>query len=1432
MMTSDDDYDDLYSDEFESPPLKPTTEVYEDRNEGLSEDDEVAAVMTNKQQVQVDDASDLDDEEIMMQLRRDLQKMEADGSIRRQSSLSDFSCLEDTHNPVKKTRDAPTRPGTASRSGRKEPSADPLLHTTTTASYEDDFEPATEVKSYVESSKKKPKSKSKKKAKEEFPTYDDENFNSRPGTSKGKSKKRTSRVQSQACGEADEDFERPTTSKGKHNRQSQDDDLIASRPSTSKGISNRKKSSPKYSTDTPTSASKHDDNSDVEHEIITKKHSTSKKKHSKKVLETYSDDEFENPNKSKPPVEDVSRPSTSKGKQNKKRNSTRETYSDEELDRPTTSKGTSSKRKSSPTYSEEELRPKSSMRKSSDPTYSDEEFDRPTTSKGSSSRKKKNNSPTYSEEEVKPSLKSSNGKNIDITADEEFDRPTTSKGSSSKKKKNSTPTYSEEEVKLSTKSSKKSEDPTYSGEEFDRPTTSKGSSSKKKKNNSPTYSEEEVKPSSMSDGKKSTADTEEEFDRPTTSKGNSSKKLIRNSSPTYSEEEVRQSTSMEHLEKKKSISEDPSPDEVRPTSSKGNLTKKSSNSKIETNSEDQKGLSSRASSNTKLNESIPVKPDSKTHSPDSLTYSDDDDIDDTSAVNETSPKKKKKKTDSFSESELAGSNSSKKKSKAKQSEQGDSPVITDGKTKHKSKSKKKSKNNTPQASDAHSEQLSSTLKSEKTTPKAGEESTTDLVNETRPTSSFGKKYEQQSEVTGSDSPTATLPQESLYSVEAASRITADKKDVTNTNGEITANSESPSFKNTKNKNDSPKQSDSSKSSSVSEHTTTRVGMSRSNNSSPQKDQNSAPTSSHNTPRQFESFQQPPRAVGDRFKQTDTKQSEMIDAMTRIKALEGLLEEATTEKNQYREELTRVRKTMLPQRPQSAPQGARKTDPTSALVRRSDIKDSEPNTVLVLKSKLGVVPSKRERHGSVVMGPNFFIWGGRGAAKSADLDPALYAFNVKSAQWKKVSCSGAKPYFGRHSHTCTLYAGDLPWRESTSDDCPGTMVSVGGISHQLQANDYPEYSPRSMIRKEPQLSLNRNSTPMTFSKDLLFIDLETKRWTRISPDTLVDPSLWLPDRTPSREVTAVKNHTTVIYKHRLYIYGGVRESGSSSHIDCINLRRMKWVPVPRPDNNTFKPRAVQAHSSVVWNGCMWVYGGRNNDGDLVADVFAYNFSTGAWSQKPIGGDIPSARCSHACQVVSNFMIVHGGNTAPLEYSKECYILNLSSLIWSRIQLVSPPNYFGVQCHSMNVMIDTEVDHPHNMSTEGDVMRVLRGFVFGGGGDIENVAYSLNQYQCNNDVTILDFCGGWRNANMCAPSSPSRPASGSAMEAVFESHSQTAASRPLSVQLPMRYARSEPWRLEYGFDPVAPTRTSLDKKKMTQEEVCFIFNYLIWVFLTFY
>jgi len=154
--------------------------------------------------------------------------------------------------------------------------------------------------------------------------------------------------------------------------------------------------------------------------------------------------------------------------------------------------------------------------------------------------------------------------------------------------------------------------------------------------------------------------------------------------------------------------------------------------------------------------------------------------------------------------------------------------------------------------------------------------------------------------------------------------------------------------------------------------------------------------------------------------------------------------------------------------------------------------------------------------------------------------------------------------------------------------------------------------------------------VTTYSDLWRFDPRSERWARLEPGGTVPPgrfghdAVWLPGR-------------------GLVVFAGQSAAGFFNDLWLYDPVAATWSLLPAGGD----PPVPRYGSCAVLgsDGRLWISHGFTEDGVRFADTRAYDFAAGAWvDQTPAVGDLPVARCLHACfEADDGRFILFGGQT---------------------------------------------------------------------------------------------------------------------------------------------------------------------------------------------
>jgi len=148
-------------------------------------------------------------------------------------------------------------------------------------------------------------------------------------------------------------------------------------------------------------------------------------------------------------------------------------------------------------------------------------------------------------------------------------------------------------------------------------------------------------------------------------------------------------------------------------------------------------------------------------------------------------------------------------------------------------------------------------------------------------------------------------------------------------------------------------------------------------------------------------------------------------------------------------------------------------------------------------------------------------------------------------------------------------------------------------------------------------------------------------------------------------SARQAHSAVVYDSAMYVFGGERAAYEYSDVWKYTFATDAWeFQAPA---NSFDALARYDHSAVVYDGKMYVYGGRSPQ--PLGDFWAYDFASKTWAEMPTSpGMVP--RFGHGAGVGAGKMYVVGGYVAGVDgadgsLSDELWAFDFAAAAWTKL-----------------------------------------------------------------------------------------------------------------------------------------------------------------------
>ena len=238
--------------------------------------------------------------------------------------------------------------------------------------------------------------------------------------------------------------------------------------------------------------------------------------------------------------------------------------------------------------------------------------------------------------------------------------------------------------------------------------------------------------------------------------------------------------------------------------------------------------------------------------------------------------------------------------------------------------------------------------------------------------------------------------------------------------------------------------------------------------------------------------------------------------------------------------------------------------------------------------------------------HIYLYGGRSIANAPLRD--LWRFDTQHNQWEEIcvptydnknSLQALTTSISFHGHHGSHHGrgASLLTRSTTLDDSHRYAQSPESQESETFQNDEPPpaLQEHTMISANEKLYLFGGQVGFASDETPLWIfDLHDSSWHKFKPR--------LSDAT-SRPIGR-RGHSAVVYHSNLMtIYGGYQDlRGSLSELWIFDMETEEW----HKETDTTHPPSRHAHSAVVYQNSMFVYGGMT-DLQIRGDFWAWHFS---------------------------------------------------------------------------------------------------------------------------------------------------------------------------------------------------------------------------------
>ena len=178
----------------------------------------------------------------------------------------------------------------------------------------------------------------------------------------------------------------------------------------------------------------------------------------------------------------------------------------------------------------------------------------------------------------------------------------------------------------------------------------------------------------------------------------------------------------------------------------------------------------------------------------------------------------------------------------------------------------------------------------------------------------------------------------------------------------------------------------------------------------------------------------------------------------------------------------------------------------------------------------------------------------------------------------------------------------------------------------------------------------------------------------TPHAQDNSSTWTLLKLPERMVRMINparyGHSSILYNGQMVVYGGWSEDGAKDVL-ILDLTSYKWTLQTTTGTNdeNDKPDARVLHHSFLYNGQMIVFGGWDNSSKN--EVWILNLSSYEWTLQTTTGtndenEKPSLRRYASSILYNGKMVIFGGrdDDSGDTLRSDVWTLDLSSYVWTK------------------------------------------------------------------------------------------------------------------------------------------------------------------------
>jgi len=165
--------------------------------------------------------------------------------------------------------------------------------------------------------------------------------------------------------------------------------------------------------------------------------------------------------------------------------------------------------------------------------------------------------------------------------------------------------------------------------------------------------------------------------------------------------------------------------------------------------------------------------------------------------------------------------------------------------------------------------------------------------------------------------------------------------------------------------------------------------------------------------------------------------------------------------------------------------------------------------------------------------------------------------------------------------------------------------------------------------------------------------------------------WSMMRTRGDKVLLRDEHTGVVDQEttQMIIFGGFQQGNRTNMTSIYNFTTNNWENIDIAPGQPI-PCARSGHSASIFNGNMYIFGGKDDSSEKLNDLWVFNIADKRWVEIEAEGEAPFERSGHSSDVFEDYLVIFGGIWDVTKELNDLHLYSFSQNRW--ITVIEPAN----------------------------------------------------------------------------------------------------------------------------------------------------------------